>query len=340
MLIAAGFWVLSPFLISIIWAVMIVVSTWPVLLRVQAWLWGRRGPAVAVMTGMLLLVIVLPVSFAIAAIVDKADEITSMVSGLATFTLPPPPEWLAGIPLVGPKLAERWQQLISLSPEELAAGVAPYARQAAGWFIAKAGSLGMMLLYFLMTVIISALLYARGERAAEMVLGFFRRLAGKEGETAVVLAAKAVRGVALGVVVTAVIQAIIGGIGLAVTGVPAAVLLSGVMFMLSLAQIGPAPVLVPAVIWLYWKDGMLWGSLLLIVTILALTVDNVVSPALIKKGVDLPLPMIFAGVTGGLLAFGVVGLFIGPAVLAVSFTLLEAWIQEGKQHTAVAPDAD
>ena len=98
------------------------------------------------------------------------------------------------------------------------------------------------------------------------------------------------------------------------------------MFMLCLAQIGPALVLVPAVVWLYWNDGALWGSILLVFSILAITIDNVVRPVLIRKGADLPLILIFAGVIGGLFAFGIIGLFIGPVVLAVTHTLLKAWI--------------
>jgi predicted PurR-regulated permease PerM len=136
---------------------------------------------------------------------------------------------------------------------------------------------------------------------------------------------------------TAIIQATLGGIGLAVTGVPAAALLTAVMFMLCLAQIGPALVLIPAVIWLYWKDSALWGTILLIFTIFALAIDNVVRPVLIKKGADLPLLLIFAGVIGGLIAFGVIGLFIGPVVLAVTYALLKAWVTGSVQEDAENP---
>jgi len=338
MLIAASFWILSPFLIAIIWATMIVVATWPILLGIQARLWGKRGLAVAVMTAMLLLIIIAPFSLAVTAIVDRSAEISTLVKSLATFTLPPPPEWLGGIPVVGPKLVDRWQQFAALGPEELSARLAPYVRQAVAWFIAQAGSLGMIFVQLLLTVIIAAILYANGETASAGICRFSRRLAGQQGEEAAVLAAKAIRGVALGVVVTAVMQAILGGIGMVITGVPAAALLTGVLFMLCLAQIGPALVLIPAVIWLFWKDGPLWGSVLLVFSVLAVTLDNFVRPVLIKKGADLPLIMIFTGVIGGLIAFGVIGLFIGPVVLAVTYTLLKAWISDDERQKAVASD--
>jgi predicted PurR-regulated permease PerM len=192
----------------------------------------------------------------------------------------------------------------------------------------KAGSIAAMLLQFLLTVIIAAIMYANGETAAAGIQRFARRLAGSRGEETAVLAAKAIKGVALGIVVTALIQTALGGTGLIVSGVPAAPLLTAVVFMLCLAQLGPILVMVPAVIWLYWKGDPLWGTVLLVFTIVAGAIDNVIRPLLIKKGVDLPLIMIFAGVIGGLIAFGVVGLFIGPVMLAVTYTLLKEWVSD------------
>ena len=109
---------------------------------------------------------------------------------------------------------------------------------------------------------------------------------------------------------------------------PAKMLLTGVMFLLCIAQIGPGLVLIPSVIWLYWSGETLWGSVLLVFTIVAGIIDNIIRPFLIKKGAKLPLVLIFAGVIGGLVAFGVIGLFIGPVVLAVIYTLLRAWVME------------
>jgi predicted PurR-regulated permease PerM len=149
----------------------------------------------------------------------------------------------------------------------------------------------------------------------------------------VVLSAQAIRGVALGVVVTALVQALIGGIALAIAHVPFAPVLTALMFMLAVAQIGAGPVMVVAVIWLYWTGSVGWGTFLLVVTVIVTTMDNFLRPLLIKKGADLPLLLIFAGVIGGLLGFGLIGIFVGPMVLAVTFTLLRAWIEEGGPRT-------
>lgn len=326
LLIAACFWILHPFMSALLWATMIVISTWPLMLKIQALLWGKRSLAVAFMTLLLLMMIVVPLSLSIITVVERSDEIVVWTRSLATLSVPAPPPWVGNLPVVGKKIADGWSHLATSTPAELSARITPYAGIAASWIASKAGSFGMMIAQFLLTVIISAILYSTGEMAATGVCLFARRLAGQQGEDAAILAAKATRGVALGVGVTALIQALLGGIGLAVSGVPAATLLTAVMFMLCLAQVGPALVLIPAVVWLFWQDQTLWGSFMIVWTMFVGTIDNFIKPVLIKKGADLPLILIFAGVLGGLLAFGIIGLFIGPVVLAVTYTLLSAWV--------------
>lgn len=336
MLIAASFWIIRPFLTSIVWATMIVVATWPLLLWFQARLRGSRALAAAVMTVLILMVVIIPFLLAVITVIGKAGDIAYRVKALEALRLQPLPEWVGKIPLAGQKIVGAWQYFTTLSQEQLAAHLTPYVRTAAGWFIAQAGSLAMMILQFFLMALISALLYVKGETAALGVRKFARRLAGRHGEEAVVLAAKAVKGVALGIVVTAIIQSAIGGIGLVVTGVPAAGLLTAVVFILCVAHIGPGLVLIPAVIWQYWAHGALWGTILLVFTIIAATIDNFIRPILIKKGADLPLALIIVGVIGGLIAFGIIGLFIGPVVLAVTYTLLKVWVShdEGEEASA------
>jgi predicted PurR-regulated permease PerM len=212
----------------------------------------------------------------------------------------------------------------------------PYAGSITQWFVSAVGSFGMVLVQFLLTVAVAAIMYAKGERATATVIRFGVRLAGARGEQAVLLAGQAIRGVALGVVVTALVQSAVGGLGLAVAGVPFASVLSAVMFMLCIAQIGPAPVLLPAVVWMFAGNDPGWAVFLLICTILAVGMDNILRPVLIRKGADLPLLLILAGVIGGLIAFGLIGIFLGPVILAVGYTLLDAWIAEGDAGPAAA----
>jgi len=327
-LVAGCFWILRPFITGIIWALIIVVATWPLLLGLESRLHGRRWAAVTIMTIALLMVFIIPFSMAVLEIVSRGDEIVSWFGSLSAFTIPPPPEWLQKIPFTGPRLMARWQEISVLHADELSSRLSPYAGSVVSWFVARAGSVGVMLLNFFLTVMIAPIFYAHGEKASYTICRLASRLGGPRGEEAVLLAARAVRGVALGVVVTALVQSVLGGAGLLITGVPAALLLSGVMFILCVAQIGPSPVLIPAIIWLFWTGETFWGTVLILWTIPVTILDNFLRPALIRKGANLPLMLIFAGVIGGLVAFGVVGLFIGPVILAVAFTLIQAWIGE------------
>jgi predicted PurR-regulated permease PerM len=338
LLIGAVAWIIRPFITSMIWAGMIVVTTWPILLALQARLKIKRWLAAAIMTVALLLVVVVPILFALTAIILRAGDIYEWLKSLATLTIPSPPQWLGNIPLAGPKLVTLWQQTTAAGIKGLGDHVAPYAMKTATWFMSRAGTVGMVVIEFLLTTVIAAMFYANGETVAAGIGGFARRLAGKQGDAVMLLAEKAVRSVALGVVVTAFIQAVTGGIGLVVAGVPAAALLAAVMFMLCLAQIGPSPVLVPALFWVYWQDGLFWAAILLVFVVLAMTLDGFVRPALIRKGADMPMVMIFAGVFGGLTAFGIIGLFIGPLVLAVAHTLLKAWVSGGAEGEAFIND--
>ena len=339
-LIGLSLWVLRPFLAATVWATMIVVATWPLLKSLEARFGQRRGPAVAVMTVAMLLLLVLPLWLAIDTISEHSEQLTAMAHQLASSGLLLPPDWLATVPLIGPKLVELWMQLATGGAAGIFTKVTPYAADTGKWVLAQVGGLGGMLIQFLLVVTIAAILYSGGETGARMALRFGRRVAGSHGESAVILASQAIRGVALGVGVTAIVQTVLGGIGLAVAGVPLASLLSALMLMLCIAQIGPSLVLFPAVAWMYWTGDTGWATFLLIWSLIVSTLDNFLRPALIKKGADLPLLLIFAGVLGGMLSFGLIGIFVGPVVLAVSYTLLEAWIAEalGKAEDYKAGD--
>jgi predicted PurR-regulated permease PerM len=328
LMIVASLWILQPFLGATIWATMVVVATWPIMLAVQKRLGGRRWLAVTVMTFAMLLVLVMPLVLAIVTIVDHREEIAGWSTSLATARVPSPPDWVERVPLVGSKVAREWRQLAASGSEELAARAAPYVRTALAWFAGQAGSFGLMLLHFLLTIVVIAILYATGETAARGVRRFGRRLAGDRGENSVILSGQAIRAVALGVVVTAIAQSAAAGLGLVVSGIPYAAVLTAIIFILCIAQLGPVLVLAPAVAWLYWSGDAVWGTVLLVWTILVGGLDNVLRPILIRRGADLPLLLIFAGVIGGLVGFGIIGLFVGPLVLAVTYRLLESWIAE------------
>ena len=326
-LILASFWVLRPFLLSLIWAAMIVVATWPLMLQVQARL-RRRWLAVSVMSVAMLLVFFGPVLLMIQTLAEHGDTITDWIHTLADAPIPPPPDWVLGIPLVGEKIAATWAAIADAGKSALTARITPYATDAAKWLARAAGGVGLLVAQLLLTLVISTILYANGEAARSGLLRFGRRLAGDQGERVVLLAGASIRAVALGVVVTALVQTVLGGLGMFVAGIPFASLLTAVILLFCIAQIGPMIVLIPATIWLFWDDQTGWGIALGIWSLIVGTMDNVLRPYLIRKGADLPLLLIFAGVIGGLIAFGIIGLFVGPVVLAVGYTLLVQWMNE------------
>jgi predicted PurR-regulated permease PerM len=316
-LIVGSLWTLLPFLGAIIWAGTIVIATWPLMLRVQSVTGGRRGAATALMTIVMLAIFIVPFWLAVGVLLNAAVEGVELVREVAAQGVAPPPDWVAGVPVIGTRLAARWQTLSAAGPEAAVEALRPFVRSTASEALALTGGFGMVVVHFLLTIVIAAILYTNGETAADGVVRFARRIGRDRGEQTVRLAGQAVRGVALGVIITALVQSIIAGIGLWLAGVPRPGLLLAIIF-------------VPAVIWLFWSGNILWGSVLVVVTVIVAVVDNVLKPVLIKRGVDLPLLLIVAGVIGGLIGFGVVGLFIGPVILAVTYTLLESWIKEGE----------
>jgi predicted PurR-regulated permease PerM len=336
-LLFGSLWVMQPFLPALLWATTLVLATWPVMLRVQHFAGNRRWVAVLVMTLLVLLVLIVPLWLAVSTLITNLDVITEFGQGILSFKVPPPPDWVANLPLVGPPVAEAWQNLVDAGVKELAPQLSPYASKITQWFASAAGSLGAMFVHFLLTTAIAAVMYSGGEKAAAAALLFGRRLARERGERAVYLAGQAIRSVALGVVVTACAQSVIGGLGLWLVGLPFAGLLTALMFVLCLIQLGPGLVMVPAVVWMYYQGNAVWGTVLLIVALIAMTIDQFIRPILIRRGADLPLLLILAGVVGGLIAFGVLGIFIGPTLLAVTYTLLQAWMNEAADQTAAPP---
>jgi predicted PurR-regulated permease PerM len=333
-LLVGSAWTLLPFLDGMIWATTIAIATWPALLRMQRLTGGRRPLAVAIMTLLMLLVFIVPFALAIGTLLDAAGRGPEVMNAFLARGLGPPPAWIAQIPVLGEQLAERWQTVAAGGPEALAVLVQPYARAAASWAVAATGGFGRVAVLILLTIVLVTILYSKGETAARGALAFAHRLGGEAGERTVHLAGQAIRSVALGVVLTAVVQSLLAGLGLYFCGIPHPAVLTAVAFVLGIAQIGPVLVLVPSVIWLYWSGSPGWATGLLIWSLPVLALDNVLRPILIRRGVQLPLLLIIAGVIGGLIGFGVVGLFVGPVVLAATYTLAKDWVARGQSGTA------
>jgi predicted PurR-regulated permease PerM len=328
LLLIGTFWTLLPFLGALVWAATIAVATWPLLLLVQRKTGGRRGIAVVIMMVAILLVFLVPLSVAISALLDAAGRSPAVMHDFMVRGLGEPPRWLAGVPLVGERVTQRWQELAAGGPQALVDFLRPYARGAAAWALSATGGLGRLIVQFLLILVLTGILYSQGETAASGALAFGRRIGDDRGERTIRLTGQAIRSVALGVIVTALVQSILGGAGLWASGVPHAGLLTAIMFVLGIAQLGPIPILIPAIVWLFWSGNTAWGTALVIWTLPVAALDNVLRPILIRRGVQLPMLLIIAGVIGGLISFGVLGLFVGPVILAATYTLAREWVTE------------
>ncbi|HEY6644064.1 AI-2E family transporter YdiK [Povalibacter sp.] len=338
-LIVGSLWTLLPFIGALVWATALVVATWPMLLWVERKAGGRRSIATMVMTLLVAVVFIVPFYFAVGALLDGSAHGVDIIRSYLKNGLGPPPAWLAGIPGVGERLTGKWSELAALSPDALAEAMRPYVRSVAAWIAAVTGGIGGLVVHILFTLILTGVLYAQGELAAAGVVAFARRLGGERGANVVVLAGQSVRSVALGVVVTALVQTALAGLGLWVSGVPHAGLLTAAIFVLCIAQLGPFPVLIPVLIWAFGHMSIGWAIALLVWSIPVGIMDNFLRPILISRGVDLPLLLIFGGVIGGLIGFGVIGLFIGPVILAVTYTLLQGWVRDNEMSVAPTPRA-
>ncbi|WP_433705044.1 AI-2E family transporter YdiK [Paraburkholderia sacchari] len=327
-LTVGSLYVMRPFIPGLIWATTIVVATWPAMLAVERRVGKRRWLATLIMLLILLFVIVLPLYEAISTLAVHASEIMDLIRKLPEYALPPPPGWIHDIPVLGSRAAKEWQTLSDAGPGGLLAQLQPYVTIAAHWLIGHAASVGVFVMHMLVTVVITGILYTQGEQAAAFMTRFAARISPTQGPEAVKLAGASIRAVALGIVVTAVLQSALGGIGLAVAGVPGAGVLTALMLLLCLAQIGPGLPLIGGIVWLFMNDSHLVAILFTVWAVLVAMLDNVVRPTLIRRGVNLSMLLILSGVLGGMFAFGIVGLFIGPVILAVSSALLTAWMSK------------
>lgn len=317
--------VLWPFTTAILFGAILAIAAWPLrdfLLRKGL----SRGLTATLLLLLALAFIALPI---MAVAPGLADHLTQGARRLKDYfaSAPQVPTWLAGLPIVGERLAKIWNQAV-LAGGSIRAVLAPYSASLREMFVGAAGALAASVLQIILSLVVAALFWVSGDALAARLRDFLRQLCGATAVAALDVAAGAVRGVAYGVVGTAAIQAVVMAIGLFVAGIPGAALLGFVTLLLALSQIG-APLIVViwggAAFWLFGQHYPGWGIFLIVWGLVVSMMDNVIKPWLIGFGVAMPMSLTILGVFGGFIAFGFLGLFIGPTLLAVGFTVLEAW---------------
>ncbi len=316
--------VMLPFVSALLWGIVLSVSSWPLYRRLVNLLRGRRTLAASVMALAMICVILIPFVVVGATLGDNVKELTAATRRWIDAGPPSPPAWLAKVPGVGRHAVEYWQSLAADSSKLLEAAkrlIEPLS----GWLLNVGLALGRGLLELALSILIAFFLFRDGGKAAERLGTAVVRIGGERATHLLQIAGNTVRGVVYGILGTALVQATMAGIGFFVAGVPAAALLALLTFFLSPLPGGPVLVVAPAVLWLFHQGATGWGIFLAIWGVGVSTVDNFVKPWLISQGSAMPFLLIFCGVLGGALAFGFIGVFIGPTLLAVGYRLVTEW---------------
>ena len=327
--------VLLPFVSTLLWGTVLSVSSWPLYRRLLKLLGGRRTLAALLMALAMICVILLPFVIIGATLGENVKELTAATQRWMDAGPPAPPEWLAKVPGVGQQAADYWESLAADSSKLLAVAKR-FLEPVSGWLLHGGLALGRGLLQLALSILIAFFLFRDGGKAAERVGAAVDRIAGERGHYLLEVAGNTVRGVVYGILGTALVQAVIAGIGFLIAGVPGAGVLALLTFFLSVVPIGPPLIWLPAALWLFHQDSTGWGVFMLIWGVGVSSVDNFVKPWLISQGSAMPFLLIFFGVIGGALAFGFIGVFIGPTLLAVGYRLVAEWFATGRANVTGA----
>ena len=320
--------VLRPFLSALLWALILSFSSWPLYAWLVRRLNGRRTLAASLMTLLVAAIFILPLAAAGTGLADSVAKVGSMVAVLLKEGPPGPPAWVAELPIVGTQLTERWLEL-----ERLGGGwtaeLQPYLDTGLNWLLSLGVRLGEAILQVSLSVLAAFFFFRDGAEGARRLDAAVKRLAGNRAQQLLAVAGSTVRSVVYGVIGTALTQATLQGLGLWLAGVPAAFFLGFLTFFLSFVPLGPPWVWLPAAAWLLYNGAIGWGIFVIGWGFFVVSsVDNVLRPYLISRGSKLPLILMFFGVLGGLMAFGFLGVFLGPTLLAVGYVLFQEWSGE------------
>lgn len=332
-LIAWCFLIAQPFLVPIIWGAIIAVAVFHGYDSLQNRLGGRRITAAVLVSLFLLVILIVPSLLLGDSLVSGVRNLVdSFQSG--NLHIPPPPESVAGWPLIGEPVAKAWK-LASENLQEALRQAGPQFKGFGRWLLAAAAGTGLALLQFVLAIVIAGAFLANSRAAGSMTRAVARRLAGERGKEFAGVAEQTVRSVARGILGVALIQALLVGLGLLVAGVPAAGLLTLVSLLLGVIQVGVTLVLIPVVIYLFSTADTITAVGFLIWSILVAPVDNILKPILLGRGVDVPMLVIFVGAIGGFLSAGIIGLFVGAVVLTLGYKLFLAWLAQDPAAAAI-----
>jgi predicted PurR-regulated permease PerM len=334
LLVAWCFVIVRPFLVPVVWGIIIAVGTHRLFGALQALLGGSRGLAAVVYVVLVQLVLIVPTLLLAGTLVDGVEALARNLAD-KTLQVPPPPATVRSWPLIGDPLHRFWL-LASTNLDQALAGIAPQLTVAAQWLLGFVGTVSLGILQFVIAIFIAAALLVNAVGGGRVAHDVATGLAGPQGGSYADLAVQTIRSVARGIIGVALIQAILAGLGFLAVGLPAAGLLALLCLLLSILQLPLALVLLPVVIYGFTAFDATTAALFTVWCVLVSLIDNVLKPLLLGRGVDLPMLVVFIGAIGGLLSSGILGLFIGPVVLALGYTLVTAWLRSASPASADA----
>ena len=327
-LVAGCYLVVQPFLSAVLWAIILCCTTWPVFNRLRRVTRGKMTLAALVLTLMVALVVLAPFVIVGISLAENAHELIDQGKHLVDAGPPDPPAWVSRIPIVGARAEAYWSS-IAHDSASLIADLKQYLQPLQAFAIASGAALARGVLELTLSIFIAFFLYRDGDAIAQRVTTGVDRIAGARGRHLIGVAVGTMRGVVYGILGTAIGQGVLAAVGFWLAGVPAAPLLGLATFFLSPLPIGPPLVWGPAAFWLFSEGHTGWGVFMIIWGIAVVSsVDNVIKPLIISRGSNLPFVLVLLGVLGGVIAFGFIGVFLGPTLLAIGFSLVQEWSAE------------
>ena len=324
-LVGGCFLVLQPFVTAVLWAIVLCCTTWPAFDRLVRAMRGRATLAASLMTLIISAVLLMPLVVVGMTLAENAAQLLALWTRLVQEGPPDPPSWVARIPLAGNRLQAYWAGLAHDSAS-LLAELKKYEQPLRTIALSSGASLAQGVLQLTLSILIAFFLYRDGEAASVRLNNTVERIAGPRGRQLVAVAAGTMRGAVYGILGTALLQGLLAGLGFWLAGVPAAPLLGLLTFFLSPVPIGPPLVWVPAALWLFSQGATGWGVFMLVWGVAVVSsVDNFIKPMIISRGSNLPFILVLLGILGGVVAFGFIGVFLGPTLLAVGYSLLQEW---------------
>ena len=328
LLVLLAYWslkVIGPFVTILLWSGILTVALYPVF-NWLARLIGSKTLAAAMITVLSLMIVLGPVTWLGFAMIGGIELLVKGI-GTGQLAMPMPPDVVKSWPLIGEKIFQLWSQAAT-NTEALLLQAAPYLKDIGGKLLSLSQGVALGLLEFVGSIVIAGFLYSPGPRIVDFMRIVLRRVLGHESEEILQLIGSTIRNVARGVVGIALLQALLAGIGFIVAGIPAAGLFTFLALLLGIVQIGPSILIIPMVVWSWTKmdpsSALIFTAYMIPVSL----ADNILRPVVMARGLSTPMPVILVGVMGGMIAYGISGLFVGPIVLAVLWALIQEWMAE------------